>query len=57
MVEHARDEKAIFLAALEKTTPEERNAFLEGACAGDSGLLERVKELQLWQKQCINLNQ
>jgi serine/threonine protein kinase/tetratricopeptide (TPR) repeat protein/DNA-binding beta-propeller fold protein YncE len=45
MAEPARDEKAIFLAALEKTTPAERNAFVEGACAGDPELLERVREL------------
>jgi eukaryotic-like serine/threonine-protein kinase len=45
MSQQARDEKAIFLAALEKSTPPERSAFLEEACAGDPALLERVKEL------------
>ncbi len=45
MAERARDEKAIFLAALEKATSQERNAFVEGACAGDPELLERVREL------------
>ncbi len=46
MAEQIRDEAAIFLAALEKTTPRQRHAFLEDACAGDPDLLERVKELR-----------
>jgi WD40 repeat protein len=37
--------KAIFLAALEKTTPVERTAFLDDACAGDPALRQRVEEL------------
>lgn len=45
MSEQARDEKAIFLAALDKSTPSERFALVERACAGDPALLERVKEL------------
>jgi serine/threonine protein kinase/WD40 repeat protein len=45
MNEQSRDEEAIFLAALEKTTPQERDAFAEAACAGDQKLLERVREL------------
>ena len=45
MAELARDEKSIFLAALEKTSRQERNALVEGACAGDPDLLQRVKEL------------
>ncbi|MBP7937725.1 MAG: tetratricopeptide repeat protein [Phycisphaerae bacterium] len=45
MCQQGKDEKAIFLAALEKRTPPERSAFLEAACAGDPALLERVKEL------------
>ena len=45
MAEQPRNEEAIFLAALEKPTAEERNAFVEGACAGDPELLGRVREL------------
>jgi hypothetical protein len=29
-------ERAIFMAALEKCTPEERAAYLDQACAGDA---------------------
>jgi serine/threonine protein kinase/tetratricopeptide (TPR) repeat protein len=39
------DEKAIFLAALEKTNPLERAAFLDEACRGDGELRARVEAL------------
>ena len=39
MIEQARDAEAIFFAALEKATPPERAAFVEGACAGQADLL------------------
>src|SRR5262245_34000896 len=45
MSEPAQDAEAIFLAALERTTPQERAAFLESACAGNAELLRRVREL------------
>ena len=45
MTEVPRNEEAIFLAALELGTPEERLAYVNGACAGDSELLRRVLEL------------
>jgi len=51
MTGQTRDEKAIFLAALEKGTPQERSAFLEEACAGDPALLDRVKELLATHEQ------
>jgi len=38
-------EETIFVAALEKSTPAERAAFLEGACAGDPALRLRVEAL------------
>jgi serine/threonine protein kinase/lipopolysaccharide biosynthesis regulator YciM len=38
-------EDELFAAALEKGTPEERQAFLAQACAGDSALRKRVEEL------------
>ena len=38
-------EETIFVAALEKSTPAERTAYLEGACAGDPGLRRRVEAL------------
>jgi WD40 repeat protein len=37
--------EAIFFAALEKATPEERAAFLDEACAADEGLRRRVERL------------
>jgi serine/threonine protein kinase len=39
------DVEAIFHAALEKGTPEERAAFLEEACRGDAGLRREVDRL------------
>jgi serine/threonine protein kinase/WD40 repeat protein len=45
MTEHARDAEAIFLAALDKATPQERAAYVEATCGGDLELLERVREL------------
>jgi eukaryotic-like serine/threonine-protein kinase len=44
MTEHAKAE-AIFLAALDRATPQERAAYVEGACAGHRELLQRVREL------------
>jgi serine/threonine protein kinase len=40
-----RSPKDLFLAALEKATPAERAAFLDGACAGDAALRRRVEAL------------
>jgi len=45
MGEQTRDAEAIFLAALDKATPQERAAFVEDACAGQAELLQRVREL------------
>lgn len=45
MAEHLHDEESIFLAALQKTTPEARAAYVEIACAGRSELQGRVVEL------------
>src|SRR5438105_2669772 len=41
----AKDAEIIFLAALEKATPRERVSYVEGACAGNPELLQRVQEL------------
>jgi hypothetical protein len=38
-------EETIFAAALEKATPAERAAYLEGACGGDAELRRRVEVL------------
>src|SRR5258706_1149876 len=38
-------EKEIFLAAIEKATPEERAAYLDGACGKDPSLRRRVEDL------------
>ena len=45
MLMTVRSEESIFAAALEKSTPAERAAFLEGACSGDVALRDRVVEL------------
>jgi hypothetical protein len=45
MTEHAKGPEAIFLAALDKATPQERAAYVEGACARDPEVLRRVREL------------
>ncbi len=39
------DEQSIFLEALDKKTPQERTAFLEGACKSDPELRRRVEAL------------
>ena len=38
-------EKEIFLAAIEKATPQERAAYLDGACGKDLLLRQRVEDL------------
>jgi hypothetical protein len=40
-----RSEKEIFFAALEQTTPEARNGFLDGVCSGKGELRQRVDKL------------
>ena len=42
---NSRLEKEIFLAAIEKATPEERIAYLDGACGKDALLRRRVEDL------------
>ena len=37
--------KAIFMAALERTTPADRAAYLDEACAGNMALRRRVEAL------------
>ena len=39
------DEESLFVAALEKTTANERQAFLDQACAGDAEQRKRVEQL------------
>ena len=39
------DESSIFLEALQKQTPEDRAAYLDGACAGDAELRRSVEML------------
>ena len=38
-------EEMIFAGALEKTTSVEREAYLDSACCGDTGLRQRVESL------------
>jgi eukaryotic-like serine/threonine-protein kinase len=45
MTENAHDAEAIFLAALDKTTPQERAAYVEATCVGEPELHRRVREL------------
>src|SRR5262249_3761007 len=40
-----KNAEAVFLAALDKATLQERAAYVEGACGGDAALLARVQEL------------
>ncbi len=39
------DEESLFAAALEKSNPAERRAYLDSACGGDAGLRRRVERL------------
>ena len=39
------NEESLFVAALEQPTESERQAFLEGACAGNVALRQRVEQL------------
>ena len=43
--------EAIFFAALEKSSPEERAAYLEETCAGDADLRRRVEKMVAAQAQ------
>jgi len=45
MTEQHQNEQAIFLAALEQTTPEARAAYIAGACSGNLKLLARARQL------------
>src|SRR5262245_6067321 len=45
MAESIHGEESIFLAALQKTTPEERQEYVDGACGGSPELRRRVFEL------------
>src|SRR5262249_8871016 len=45
MTDLVKDAEDIFLAALDKATPQERAAYVEGACEGAPELLQRVREL------------
>ena len=45
MIEAGSDEKVVFLEALNLATPEERAAFVRGACAGNPDLHKRVQDL------------
>ncbi|MGO9111924.1 MAG: serine/threonine protein kinase [Thermoguttaceae bacterium] len=45
MTERTQAEESIFLAALERATPEERAAYVEEACGARSDLRQRVEEL------------
>jgi hypothetical protein len=45
MSRQVQDVEAIFMAALEKGSPHERAAYIEGACAENPELLQRVGEL------------
>ena len=45
MTDQASAAETIFLASLEKTTPQQRAEYVESACAEDPELLRRVREL------------
>jgi hypothetical protein len=46
--------EAIFFAALEKTSPPERAAYLDEACAGDADLRRRVDRMLAAQARAGN---
>jgi serine/threonine protein kinase/WD40 repeat protein len=50
MAKHPTDAEAIFLAALDKASPQERAAYVDGTCEGDSKLLRRVRELLVFHE-------
>jgi serine/threonine protein kinase len=50
-MDHPSPLEAIFFAALEKGSPQERAAYLEAACAGDSDLRRRVEKMLAAQVQ------
>ncbi len=45
MTEQAQSEEAVFLSALQLSTPQERAAYIQGACADNEELRNRVLEL------------
>jgi serine/threonine protein kinase/tetratricopeptide (TPR) repeat protein len=45
MIRPTDNVEAVFMAALDRSTPQERLAFVEEACAGNLPLLQRVREL------------
>jgi serine/threonine protein kinase/tetratricopeptide (TPR) repeat protein len=45
MIDLASDTEAVFLAALDKPTQDQRIAYVEGVCGGNAQLLARVREL------------
>ena len=51
MTDRVKDAEAVFRAALDKPTPQERAAFLDGACAGQPDLLQRVRDLLAAQEE------
>lgn len=48
---HPSPLEAVFFAALEKGSPQERAAYLDEACAGDPGLRQRVEKMLAAQAQ------
>jgi serine/threonine protein kinase len=55
MTRQAENIEAIFMAALDKGTPQERVAFIEEACAKNPQLLERARELLDAHEQSLGL--
>src|SRR2546421_689599 len=49
------NEESLFAAALERSDPAERQAFLEEACGGDARLLQRVRQLLAAHEQARRL--
>src|SRR5262249_18061676 len=49
------NEEALFAAALEKSNPAERQAFLDEACGGDIGLRQRLERLLAADEQTAGI--
>ena len=49
-------QEIIFVAALQKSSPDERNAYLDEACAGDDDVRRRVEKMLAAQAQAGSTN-
>ena len=53
MLECANDEKAIFIATLERSAGEEREVYIRAACQGDPEMMKRIQALLSAHEQSL----